>query len=177
LKNLVALFCLISFSALSQTIYQANEVEMVAEPGGGLGLFNRFVVANLRIPIHSAAKGLNSRVLIKGVVETDGTMTALGVARSLDSLCDSEALRVMRLYKAWKPARLKGQPVRQEVVYPIVFRTPPIPSYDSTQRAMVEYFDKNQTMVADEKKFKFRNVIPVDRYGDVRADILFQEKR
>lgn len=177
MKNIVALFCLISFSTFSQTVYQANEVEKVAEPGGGLVLFNRFVVANLRIPIHAAAKGLNSRVLIKGVVETDGTITDLGIARSLDSLCDIEALRVVSLYKAWKPARLKGQPVRQAVVYPVVFRTPPIQSYDSTQSAMIEYFDKNHTMISDEKKFKFRNVIPVNRYGDVRADILFQEKR
>jgi hypothetical protein len=177
LKNILTLFCLISFPTFSQTIYQANEVEKVAEPGGGLGLFNRFVIANLRIPIHAAAKGLHSRVLVKGVVETDGTMTDLGIARSLDSLCDIEALRVMSLYKAWKPATVKGQPVRQAVVYPITFRTAPIPSYDSSQNAMIEYFDKNQAMVADEKKFKFRNVIPVNRYGDVSADILFQEKR
>ena len=177
MKNIVALFCLISFSTFSQTIYQSNEVEKAAEPAGGLGLFNRFVAANLRIPVRAAAKGLNSRVLIKGVVEPDGTITGIGIARSLDSLCDPEALRVMSLYKAWKPARVKGQPVRQAVVYPVVFRTLPIPSYDSTQSAMIEYFDKNLTMVSDEKKFKFRNVIPVNRYGDVRADILFQEKR
>jgi antitoxin component YwqK of YwqJK toxin-antitoxin module len=177
LKNIVIVLWLISFSTFSQTIYQAIEVEKVAEPFGGLALFNRFVVANLRIPIHAAAKGLNSRVLIKGVVETDGTMTALTVARSLDSLCDMEALRVMSLYKAWKPAEIKGQLVRQSVVYPVVFRTSPIPSYDSAQNAMIEYFDKNHTMVSDEKKFKFRNVIPVDRYGDVRADIMYQEKR
>lgn len=177
MKIIAALLCLISFATFSQTIYQANEVEKVAVPAGGLGLFNRFVTANLRIPVHAAAKGLNSRVLIKGVVETDGTMTDLGIARSLDSLCDIEALRVMNLYKAWKPALAKGQPVRQAVVYPIAFRTAPIPSYDSTQNAMIEYFDKNQMLVSDEKRHKFRNIIPVDRYGDVRADILFQEKR
>jgi len=177
LKNLVALFCLLCFPAVSQTIYQVNEVEKAAEPAGGLTMFNRFVLANLRIPIHSAAKGMNSRVLIKGVVETDGTMTDLAIARPLDSLCDAEALRVMTLYKAWKPAVLKGQPVRQAVVYPINFRTSPIPAYDSAQNAMIEYFDRNYVMVSDEKKFKYRNVIPVDQYGDVRSDILFQEKR
>ncbi|QRR00023.1 energy transducer TonB [Dyadobacter sandarakinus] len=176
MKN-IALFCLISFSAFSQKVYQANEVEKVAEPGGGIALFNRFVTANLRVPIHAAAKGLDARVLVKGVVQTDGTITSLEIARSLDSLCDIEALRVMDLYKAWKPAMVNGQPVQQAVVYPIAFRTAPIPSYDATQSAMVEYFDKNQNMVSDEKKFKFRNVIPVDTYGDVRADILFQEKR
>lgn len=177
MKNLITLFCLLSFPAISQTIYQVNEVEKAAEPAGGLLQFNRFVVANLRIPVQSAAKGLNSRVLIKGVVETDGTMTGLEVVRSLDSLCDVEALRVMHLYKAWKPAVVKGQAARQAVVYPVIFRTPPIPSYDSAENAMVEYFDKNYLMVSDEKKFKYRNVIPVDRYGNVRADILFQEKR
>jgi outer membrane biosynthesis protein TonB len=177
LKNIIALLCLISFSTFSQRIYQANEVEKVAEPGGGLGLFNRFVMANLRVPIHAAAKGLNSRVLVKGIVQTDGTITNLEIARSLDSLCDMEALRVMSLYKAWKPARVNGQPVQQVVVYPIAFRTAPIPSYDGRQSAMIEYFDKNQMIVSDEEKSKFRNVIPVDRYGDVRADILFQEKR
>lgn len=171
------LFCLFGFPAISQTIYQANEVEKAAEPAGGLTLFNRFVLANLRIPIRSAAKGMNARVFIKGVVETDGTMTDLAIARPLDSLCNAEALRVLTLYKAWKPATLKGNPVRQAVVYPINFRTTPIPAYDSVQNAMIEYFDKNYLMVSDEKKFKYRNVIPVDQFGDVRADILFQEKR
>lgn len=59
-----------------------------------------------------------------------------------------------------------------------IFRTCAIRANDdSAQNAMIEYFDKNHTMVSDEKKFKFRNVIPVNRYGDVRADILYQEKR
>lgn len=177
MKNLILLFCLISFPTFSQTVYQVNEVEKAAEPAGGLELFNRFVTANLRIPVRAAVKGLNSRVLVKGIVEADGSMTGVTIARSLDSLCDSEALRLMSLYKAWKPARINGQPVRQAVVCPILFRTPSIPSYDSTQSAMIEYFDKNLIMISDVKKFKFRNVIPVDRYGDVRADILFQEKR
>ncbi|KAA6438305.1 hypothetical protein FEM33_16540 [Dyadobacter flavalbus] len=177
LRNLVVLFCLFAFPAISQPIYQVNEVEKAAEPAGGLAMFNRFVLANLRIPIQSAARGMNARVLIKGVVETDGTMSGLAIARPLDSLCDAEALRVMNLYKAWKPASLKNQPVRQAVVYPIQFRTAPIPAYDSARHAMIEYFDKNYQMVSDEKKFRYRNIIPVDRYGDVRADILFQEKR
>lgn len=166
-----------SFPALSQSVFQVNEVEKAAEPTGGAVMLNKFIVSNLQIPIKPASKGMNAKVFVKGIVEADGSMSNLEVVRSVDSLSDREALRVMSLYKVWKPALVKGNPVRQAAIFPVNLRTNPMPEYDSTENAITEYFDKNNVSVTDPEKFKFRNVIPVDERGFVRADILYQELR
>ncbi len=89
----------------------------------------------------------------------------------------TEAIRLLSLYKAWKPALIKDKPVRQATIFPVVFRTNPMPEYDSTENAIIEYFDKDNLLTRDSKKYKFRNVIPVDERGFVRDDILYEELR
>lgn len=177
MKIFVILLILVGFPALSQQIYPVNEVEKAAEPSGGVAFLNQFITANMQIPIKSAAKGMNARVFVKGVVEPDGSMSGLEILRSLNKESDAEAIRLLTLYKAWKPALVKEKPVRQAVVFPVIFRTNPMPEFDSTQNALIEYFDKNNIQTANAEKFKFRNFIPVDERGFVNGDILFQELR
>lgn len=177
MKTFILVLTLLSFPALSQQVYQVNEVEKVAEPAGGVAFLNQFITANIQIPIKSAAKGMNAKVFVKGIVEADGSMSELEIARSVDKSSDTEAIRLLSLYKAWKPALIKDKPVRQATVFPVVFRTNPMPEYDSTENAIIEYLDKDNLMTRDSKKYKFRNVIPVDERGFVRDDILYEELR
>lgn len=177
MKKLVSILLFLSYSAVCQQVYQVHEVEKPAEPSGGIAQLNQFIAANLQIPIKSAAKGMNGRVFIKGIVEPDGSMTGLEIARSMDSVSDREALRVMNLYKAWKPAIIKDKIVRQVTTFPVTFRTAVMPDFDSTENAIQEYFDKNNILTTDKNKYKFRNMIPVDERGYVRSDILYQESR
>jgi len=175
MKFLLVILIICSGQVFAQEVFQVHEVEKAAEPAGGITFLNQFINANLQIPIKSAAKGMNARVFVKGVIEIDGSMSRLEVIRSVDSLIDQEALRVLGLYKAWKPALIKEKPVRQVSVFPVIFRTAPIPEFDSTENALIEYFDKNHTSVSDPNKYRFRNMIPVDERGFVRADISYQE--
>jgi len=175
MKKILTLLILLNFPAFCQQIYPVNEVEKPAEPAGGVAFLNQFIVSNMQIPIRLAAKGMNARVFVKGVVEPDGSMSEMKVIKSVDLLSDKEALRILSLYKAWKPALIKEKAVRQEAVFPVSFRTNPMPEFDSTENAIVEYFDKNNLRTADVKKYKFRNFIPTDHLGYVRSDILYQE--
>jgi len=175
MKKILTLLILLNFPAFCQQIYPVNEVEKPAEPAGGVAFLNQFIVSNMQIPIRLAAKGMNARVFVKGVVEPDGSMSEMKVIKSVDSLSDKEALRILSLYKAWKPALIKEKAVRQEAVFPVSFRTNPMPEFDSTENAIVEYFDKNNLRTVDVKKYKFRNFIPTDHLGYVRSDILYQE--
>jgi hypothetical protein len=177
MKSLIILFSLLGFPALCQQIYQVNEVEKPAEPKGGTAFLNQFIASNIQIPVKSAAKGLNARVFVKGIVEPDGSMSALEVVRSVDKGCDAEAVRLLSLYKAWQPALIKDKPVRQTTVFPVVFRTEPVPGFDSTENAIIEYFDKDKRSTGDPQKYKFRNFIPVDERGYVSGDIQYQEVR
>ena len=153
MKKLVAVFLLLSYSAACQQVYQVHEVEKPAELSGGIVLLNQFITANLQTPIKSAAKGMNGRVFAKGIIEPDGSMTGLEIARSIDNLSDREALRVMSLYKAWKPAVIKDKTVRQITTFPVTFRTAVMPDFDSTENVLQEYFDKNNTLTSHEKKY------------------------
>jgi len=177
MKTLVIILTLFSFSAWGQQVYQVHEVEKSAQPAGGTAYLNQFIAANIQIPIKSAAKGMSAKVFVKGIVETDGSMSGLEIVRSVDQFCDSEAIRLLSLYRAWKPAMQKGEPVRQLTVFPVSFRTDPIPEFDSTQHAIIEYFDKNNISASEPQKYKFRNVIPVDMRGFVRDDIQYEELR
>jgi TonB family protein len=175
MKGIIAFFLLSSFSVFGQTVYQAHEVEKQVEPTGGLQLLNHFVSYNLRIPFKSAVNGLNSKVYVKGVVEPDGSMSNLGIVKGIDSLCNEEAIRVLSLYKAWRPAVLKNATVRQTMVIPVTFNSTPIEAYDSKEQSLVNYFDNDWVISSVKEKQKYRRFIPVDDFGFINGDVSFQK--
>ncbi len=177
MKLLFLILILVSHTTFCQPVYLVNEVSKAAEPSGGVAMLNEFIKANLQPPIRSTARGLNGGVFVKGIVEPDGRMTNLEVSRSLDSLIDREALRLLGLYRAWKPAIREGQAVRQTLTYPVFFRTAALPAYDPDQQALYEYFDKNQVPTADTTKYEYRSQIPVDDRGFVRDQVEYQQNR
>ena len=177
MKKILLLLVLLRTAAWGQTVFQANEVEQSANPTGGTTLLNQFITANLQIPIAAAAKGLNGGVYVRGIVEPDGSFTNRQVVKSIDSLCNPETLRVLGLYRAWQPARKDGKAVRQEITYPVFFRSPPIPNYDPAEQVLYEYFDKNQAPTKDEKNYEYRSVIPVDDRGMYRGEVQYQQNR
>ena len=177
MKNIWLLLALLNAPALGQTVYQSHEVERSANPTGGTTMLNQFITANLQIPIEAAAKGLNGGVYVKGIVEPDGRFTNMEVVKSIDSLCNSETLRVLGLYRAWQPARKGGQAVRQEITYPVFFRSPPIPNFDPAEQVLYEYFDKDQKSTKDETEYEYRSVIPVDKYGMVWGEVRYEQNR
>ena len=171
------LMCLLLFSSqlFGQEIYLPHEVETTAEPVGGASYLNQFIFANLKIPFRSAVNGLNTRMYVKGTVEPDGSMSQLEISKGIDSLFDKEAIRVLSLYKAWKPATLKGVKVRQSMVYPIVFRVPAKTNFDSTRFAFIDYFDDQFKPVTNVGPYEYRSVLPVDKNGYVNQDVVFEQ--
>lgn len=177
MKKHFLFFLFASFSALGQSVFKSSEVDQAADPSGGAVTLNKFITANLQIPIRSAAKGLNGSVVVKGIVEPNGSMTGLEVTRSLDSLCDAEALRLFGLYKAWQPAVHKGVVVRQEVTYPVFFRTARLSTFDFATNTIVQYFDKDHALTSDPEKYEYRSLIPVDKRGTVRGAFVYERFR
>lgn len=116
------IFTFFSVSAIAQTtVYQAFEIDTAAQPRGGITALNTFILANLRKPIAAEAIGNGGRVIIDGIVETDGSVSTIKIVKSLRHDCDQEATRVFSLFNAWKPAYKDGKAVRQRVNLPIVF--------------------------------------------------------
>jgi len=56
------------------------------------------------------------------VVERDGSVTDVQVARSIDPTLDMEAVRVLKEMPKWKPGRHKGENVRVKYTVPVTFK-------------------------------------------------------
>ena len=66
---------------------------------------------------------MDGKVFVEFVINKDGTIddSTIKVVRGLNEYCDNEALRLMKECPAWIPATIKGQPVKQKFVIPIIF--------------------------------------------------------
>ena len=148
----------------------------MVEPSGGNMAWMQFVNANVEIPFRRQISGINSKVAIKGIVEPDGSMSNLTVLRGVDPICDAEALKILKLYKAWKPAKIGDNKVRQEQVVLIPLKIAPLSGFDTSLYAFVDYFDEKFILTNDLKAAAFRRIVPVDSGGIMRADIVYEMK-
>lgn len=175
---LLPLLLLVSSLAFAQqSVYKDFEVDSTAQPRGGMVYLHAFLEANLRKPFQAEASGFGGRVILSGVVDTDGRITEVKVIRGIRPDCDREAQRVFSLYNAWKPAVKSGKPVQQEVTVPVLFKTnKPFPYINGDR---ISYFDSNGKALPDSNEtVRYKQVIPVDTNGLPVADaIIYQRKR
>lgn len=175
MKKLFILPLLLSFSVYSQSVFQIQEVDKPAEPQGSAAYLIQFVKANLQVPFQTRVQQLKGRVFINGVVETDGSVSELKVAKGISPVSDAEALRVLGLYRAWKPAIKDNKPVRQAFNFSVIFPDTPVNNYDSISHSLVDYFNDKFQYTQEPKEYRFRRLIPVDNNGVVAADVVFEE--
>jgi TonB family protein len=98
-----------------------TSVEQVPEFPGGLEAFAKFLQKHLRYPEDAKENNRQGKVFISFVVEQDGTLTDIKIARGAGYGLDEEALRVMELSPRWKPGLQNGKPVRVQYSVPISF--------------------------------------------------------
>lgn len=89
---------------------------------GGMPALMRFMAQNLQYPAQAREQGVQGRVVVEFVVETDGRLTGCRVLRSVSPELDREALRLLSIMPRWEPGSKDGQPVRVRYTYPIAFR-------------------------------------------------------
>ena len=95
--------------------------ELPEYPGGMEELF-AFLAKNIKYPVPAQDAGQQGRVIIRFVVEKDGSLTDLEVLRGVSPLLDAEAVRVVKSMPKWTPGKQKGQNVRVQFVLPVTFR-------------------------------------------------------
>jgi TonB family protein len=176
MKKLLTLLLFSGLPAFAQQVYLPHEVEKQAEPAGGLTVLNQFINSNLLIPFETSVKGINGRVYLKGVVQPDGSMTNIEVTRGIDTLCNAAAVKVLGMYRAWKPATLGGQRVRQAVFFPISFKADAKLGYNPGRAAFIDYFNENFTAI-DSTRATYRRTVPVDERGFVAGDVVYEQSR
>ncbi|MBR5727709.1 MAG: energy transducer TonB [Muribaculaceae bacterium] len=126
LLSLMAVLGLMTASAQKTVVSQSKQnvydmVEQMPEFPGGMPAMIDFLQANLKYPEDAIKQNVGGRVLVMFVVEPDGSLSNVGVARKVFPSLDAEAIRVVKTMPKWKPGKEKGKPVRVNFTLPVVF--------------------------------------------------------
>jgi protein TonB len=74
---------------------------------------------NFKFPEMARQMGIQGRVFVNFVIEKDGSISNVTVARSVDPLLDDEAVRVVKKLPKFQPAKQRGKSVRMQYTVPI----------------------------------------------------------
>lgn len=96
------------------------QVDQMPEYAGGPVALTQFFVANIKYPESAVKNGVQGKVYVNFVIETDGTVKKAKVVRSVSPDLDAEAIRVVKL-TTWSPGKQNGKVVKVSYTVPINF--------------------------------------------------------
>ena len=97
-------------------------VEQQAEFPGGTAAMMKWLSNNIRYPETAQANDVQGRVIVKFVVEKDGSIGQATILKGVDKDLDKEALRVVKKMPKWQPGKNNGVAVRSYFNLPVTFR-------------------------------------------------------
>jgi len=97
-------------------------VEQMPEFPGGQEALMQFLRQEVKYPKEAEEKGLQGRVVVRYIIEKDGSISEVEIAKSVNEYLDAEAIRVVNAMPKWIPGKQKGENVRVKFTLPITFR-------------------------------------------------------
>ena len=97
-------------------------VEQQPEFPGGTAALMKWLASNVRYPQMALENGISGRVIVKFVVEKDGSVSGVTLVRGVDKDLDREAIRVVKSMPKWQPGKNNGQAVRCYFNLPVNFK-------------------------------------------------------
>ena len=97
-------------------------VEQMPSFPGGTGALMQYLSKNIKYPPFAEENNIQGRVICTFVVERDGSVSDIRIAKSVDPSLDKEAVRVVSAMPRWIPGRQNGQNVRVKYTLPVTFR-------------------------------------------------------
>ena len=101
-------------------VFDVVEV-MPTFPGGQQALFE-WLSKNIKYPVVAEENGVQGRVIVTFVVERNGSITDVQVAKSVDPSLDKEAVRVVKAMPHWIPGKQNGSAVSVKFTVPVTIR-------------------------------------------------------
>ena len=95
--------------------------QMPMFPGGDAAMMN-YLCNTVKYPEVAAKNGVQGRVVVGFIIETDGSITNIDVLRGVDPSLDREAMRVVSEMPKWTPGVKDGKKVRVKYQVPVSFR-------------------------------------------------------
>ncbi|MDX2194946.1 MAG: energy transducer TonB [Cytophagales bacterium] len=96
-------------------------VEQMPEFPGGTAAMQKFIAQNIKYPKQAASLGIEGRVIVSFVINSEGKISTVEVLKGIGSGCDEEAIRVIQSMPGWTPGKQNGRPVSVKFTVPIKF--------------------------------------------------------
>lgn len=123
---------------------------------GGMNEMMKWLSDNVVYPKEAVDKNIQGRVMIRFIVEKNGSISSTKVVHSVNELLDAEALRVVNAMPKWEPGTKNNKAVRVRFTLPIQFRLSgnseegkvyekldEMPSFPGGPKAMMKWLSDN----------------------------------
>ena len=97
-------------------------LEEMPEFNGGNAEMMKWLGNHVKYPQMAIDGHIEGRVIVKFVVEKDGSISNVSVIKSIHESLDKEAVRLVSSMPNWKPGVKDGKPVRCSFIVPIQFK-------------------------------------------------------
>ncbi|PWJ34093.1 energy transducer TonB [Sediminitomix flava] len=104
----------------SDQVYDLSTSDPAA-PLGGMGYFLNQLYDEVKYPKQAEKNNVSGKVLVRFIVEKDGTLSNIEVVKGLGYGCDKASIKAIKKMGNWRPAVHKGERVRQKWQLPIGF--------------------------------------------------------
>ncbi len=81
-----------------------------------------FIYKNVEYPQVAIDNAIEGTVVIRFIVDIDGSIRNPEIVREIGGGCGTEALRVVKLMPLWNPGKQRGEPVKVYFNLPIKFK-------------------------------------------------------
>ncbi|MBC8046631.1 MAG: energy transducer TonB [Fimbriimonadaceae bacterium] len=99
-----------------------NDFVFVADVMPVFENMDKWLSKNIKYPRAAVEAGVEGKVHIEFIVNTDGTISDAKVVRGIGFGCDEEALNAIKKMPKWKPGAQQGNPVRVKMTKPVLFK-------------------------------------------------------
>lgn len=106
----------------ASTIY--STAEQMPEFPGGMKAFRAYLDQHLDYPPKAKAAKKEGVVVVRFIVERNGSISDAQIARRLEATMDTAALEVIETMPDWIPARDNGKAIRCRYSVPVTFKLP-----------------------------------------------------
>ena len=114
-----------SVKTIEEEVQEEDEIFVFVEtsamfPGGEDSMY-AFIAKHLVYPEKAREKKISGTVIVKFVVEKDGTLSHIAILRDIGGGCGQAVVDMIKKMPKWVPAKQSGKPVRCEFTLPVKF--------------------------------------------------------
>lgn len=109
----------IAVAQSAEPVYE--QVDVMPEYQGGMTEMTNFIGKNLKYPEQAVKANVIGKVIVKMIIEKDGSVNSVSFLKGIGFGCDEEVERIVKIMPNWKAGIKDGKAVRTSFVLPVLF--------------------------------------------------------